>query len=89
MPQNFKRFEQRRLQRAVLPGGLFHHRLEQFALLGGGLLEEQLTGPTRQAKHVDGLIDRGGGGLLDVLDLASRRGPEEGLIVPAEDLLQP
>jgi hypothetical protein len=49
---------------------LFHQSTEQAPLLGGGLVEEQVTRPTRQAKHVDGLIDRGGRGLLGVLDLA-------------------
>ena len=39
MTQDFKRFEQGCLQRAVLPGSFFHNHMEQPALLDGGLLE--------------------------------------------------
>ena len=70
MPQDFKRFEQGRLQRTVPPRSPIDYDVEESALLGGGLLEEQLACPTRQAKHVDGLIDGGRRGLLDILDLA-------------------
>ena len=68
--QDFERFEQGRLQRAVLPSRFLHNHLEQPALFDGGLLEEQFARPTRQAKHVNGLIDRDWCGLPDVLDLA-------------------
>ena len=70
MAQDFERFEQGRLERAVLPGGFFHYRLNQPTLLAAGLLEEQLARPTRQAKHVDSLIDRCQRGFLDALDFA-------------------
>jgi hypothetical protein len=39
-------------------------------LLAGWLLNEQLACPTRQAKHVDCLIDRRQCGLLEALDFA-------------------
>jgi hypothetical protein len=38
--QNFERFEQRRLQRTVLPGNFFHNRLEQPALLEGRFITD-------------------------------------------------
>ncbi len=67
------------MQGAVLPGGLFHHGLEQPTLLAGGLLEEQFARPTRQAKHVDGIIDWGRRGLLDILDPA-----QQTILLPAQ-----
>jgi hypothetical protein len=57
--QDFKRFEQGRSQRPVLPSRFFDNHLEQPPLLGGGLLQEQPRSPARQAQHVDGLIDWG------------------------------
>ncbi|MGO9242494.1 MAG: hypothetical protein ACLQBJ_16955 [Bryobacteraceae bacterium] len=69
MAQDLKRFEQGRPQCPVLPSRLFDNHLEQPALLGGGLLQEQLACPARQAQHVYGLIDGGRRGLLDILDL--------------------
>ena len=54
----------------VLPSRLFDNQLKQSALLGGGLLEEQLAGPARQAEHVNGLIDWSQRGHLDILDFA-------------------
>jgi hypothetical protein len=48
MAQDFERFEQGRPQRPVLPRGFFDNHLEQPALLGGGLLQEQLARPAHQ-----------------------------------------
>ncbi len=70
LAQDFERFEQGCPQRPILPSRLFDNHLEQPALLGGGLLQEQLACPARQAQHVDGLIDWGRRGILDILDLA-------------------
>ena len=70
MAQDLERFEQGRPQRPILPSRLFDNHLEQPAVLGGWLLKEQLARPARQAQHVDGLIDWGRRGLLDILDLA-------------------
>jgi hypothetical protein len=72
MAQNFKWFEQASLQNAVLPRRHFHNRLEQPPLLSRRLLEEQLARPARQAKHVDGVINRGRRGLLDAVDFAEQ-----------------
>ena len=46
--QDFKRFEQGRPQRAILPGGFFDNDSEEPTLLGGGLLQEQLARTARQ-----------------------------------------
>src|SRR3989442_4127179 len=70
MAQDFERFEQGRSQRPVLPSRLFDNHLEHPALLGGGLLQEQLARTACQTQHVDGLIDWGRRGLLDLFDLA-------------------
>ena len=70
MAQDLERFEQGRSQHAVLPSRLFDNHLEQPALLGGGLLQEQLARAARQAQHVEYLIDWGRRGLLGLLDLA-------------------
>ena len=56
--QNFERFEQCRLQPAIFPSRFLGNRLEEPALFHGGLLKEKFTYPTRQTKHVDGLIHR-------------------------------
>src|SRR5438132_9865120 len=66
MAQDLEWFEQGRPQRPVLPSRLFDHHLQQPALLGGGLLQEQLARTACQAQHVDGLIDWGRRGLLDL-----------------------
>jgi hypothetical protein len=54
------------------PRGFFDHHLKQPALLGGGLLQEQLARTARQVQHVDGVIDWGQRGLLDILNLAQQ-----------------
>ena len=41
-------------------------------MLAAGLLEEQLARPARQAKHIEGLIDRRQRGFLNILDLAEQ-----------------
>ena len=51
LAQDLERFEQGRPQHPVLPSGLFDNHLEQPALLGGGLLQEQLGRPARQAQN--------------------------------------
>ena len=70
MAQDLEGFEQGRSQRAVLPSRRLEYNLEEATLLGGGLLQEQLARPACQAQHVDGLIDWGWRGFLDILDVA-------------------
>ena len=60
MAQDLERFEQGRSQRAVLPSRLFDNHPEQPALLGGGLLQEQLARTAPQPKRFNGLIDWAG-----------------------------
>src|SRR5262245_52027356 len=72
MAQYCERFEQGCPQPPVLPGGFFNHYLEQPALLGRGLLEEQFACPTRQTERVNGLIEGRRRVVLDIPDLPRR-----------------
>jgi hypothetical protein len=60
------------------PGGFSDYHLKQPALFCGGLLQEQFARPARQPQHIDGLINRGRHGRLDVLYLA-----EQTVLLPA------
>lgn len=72
MPQNLKRFEQRGLQHAALPGRFFDYRVKESALFARWLLKEQLARPACQPHHIDGLIHRGWCRRLNILDLAQQ-----------------
>src|SRR6516225_5060990 len=51
--QEFKWFEQRGMQPAVLPLGFLEHHGQEFALLGFGLRAESMAGVARQANYVE------------------------------------
>jgi len=70
MAQDLEWFEQQRLQSTVPPARLFQNSLEQPTLFGSRLLKEQFARPTRQAKHIDCLLDGGWRGFLDILNLS-------------------